>query len=75
MVAFVILKCSGPNLPVGFSTKRIWRLTVSVMAFSPLGLLVLVAFQMQFQTWLTGSDCNRPRMRRSMAHIVRCIER
>src|SRR3954451_16053261 len=35
MPPFDILKCSGPSFPVGFSTSRIWRLTLSVMVFPP----------------------------------------
>src|SRR5258708_34027877 len=31
-----ILKCSGPSFPLGFSTSKTWRLTLSFMAFPPL---------------------------------------
>src|SRR5437764_6562977 len=35
MPALVMRKCSGPSLPEGFSTSRIWRLTASLMASLP----------------------------------------
>src|SRR5882757_3510513 len=35
MAPLDILKCSGPSFPVGFSTSRTWRLTVSFIAFPP----------------------------------------
>src|SRR5258706_6468438 len=36
MAALDILKCSGPSFPLGFSTSKTWRLTVSFMALPPL---------------------------------------
>src|ERR1700732_2857521 len=43
MGAWANLKCSGPSFPVGFSTSKIWRLTLSFMAFSPLEVTLLDA--------------------------------
>src|SRR4051794_7916620 len=41
MAPSIILKCSGPSFPVGFSTRRTWRLTVAFMAF-PFGVTVVL---------------------------------
>ena len=57
-------KCSGPSLPAGSRSSTIWRLTVSLMMFSPLGVVV---------SWASPMDASRSS--RSTVRIVRHVRR
>src|ERR1700682_5246374 len=54
MAPLDILKCSGPSFPVGFSTSKTWRLTVSFIAFPPKCRFLM---QMTAQKTLNCTDC------------------